>query len=125
MYEIVAKKELAPKIKSLDVQAPEIAKKVRLGQFMILINDEKGEPIPPTLADYDARKGTVAFAFNEVRKITKELGCLKVGDFIERITRPLGNPSEIRKLRQGLMRCWRNNDCTCASANSCLKRSWK
>lgn len=95
MYRIVAKRELAPKIKMFEVQAPEIAEKAHPGQFIILIINEKGERIPLTIAGYDSEKGTVTFAFNEVGKTTKGLGCLKEGDCIDNITGPLGNPSEI------------------------------
>jgi ferredoxin--NADP+ reductase len=96
MYKVVAKRELAPKIKMFEVQASEMAEKAHPGQFIILITNEKGERIPLTIAGYDRKKGTVTFAFNEVGKTTKELGCLKEGDCIENITGPLGNPSEIK-----------------------------
>ena len=96
MYEIIAKRELAPKIKLFAVHAPEIAEKARPGQFIILIIDEKGERIALTIAGYDTKKGTITFVFNEVGKTTKQLGCLEVGDCIWNITGPLGVPSEIR-----------------------------
>jgi ferredoxin--NADP+ reductase len=90
------KKELAPKIKWFEVHAPEIAEKSLPGQFIMLMIDEKGERIPLTLAGYDAKQGTIRFAFNEVGKTTKQLGCLKEGESIASITGPLGKPSEIR-----------------------------
>jgi len=93
----VKKRELAPKIKWFEVQAPEMAEKAKPGQFTILIIDEKGERIPLTLAGYDAKMGIVSFAFNEVGKTTKQLGCLGEGDCIWNITGPLGVPSEIKK----------------------------
>lgn len=96
MYKIVTKKELAPRIKMFEVNAPEMAKKAQPGQFIILIIDERGERIPLTLAGYDAKKGTISFVFNEVGKTTKQLGLLEEGDCIWNITGPLGVPSEIR-----------------------------
>ena len=90
------KKELAPKIKWFEVHAPEIADKALPGQFIMLMVDEKGERVPLNLAGYDARQGTICFAFNEVGKTTKQLGCLKEGESIASITGPLGKPSEIR-----------------------------
>jgi len=97
-YKIVAKKELAPKVKLFEVYAPEIAKKAMPGQFLILIAEgEKGERIPLTIAGYNAAKGTVTFVFNEVGKTTKQLACLNKGDFIPNMAGPLGNPSEIRR----------------------------
>ena len=95
-YKIVSKKELAPKIQLLEVYAPDIAAKAQPGQFIILIVGEKGERIPLTICGYDAKKGTVSFAFHEVGKTTKELGLLCEGDCVENVTGPLGNPSEIK-----------------------------
>jgi ferredoxin--NADP+ reductase len=74
-----------------------MAKKARPGQFIILITHENGERIPLTLAGYDAEKGTITFASNEVGKTTKQLGLLEEGDCIWNITGPLGVPSEIKK----------------------------
>jgi ferredoxin--NADP+ reductase len=96
VYKIVAKRELAPKIKLFEVHAPEMAEKARPGQFIIIIINEKGERIPLTIAGYDAAKGTVSFGFNEVGKTTRQLGLLKEGDCIWNITGPLGVPSEIK-----------------------------
>lgn len=97
MYEILKKKELAPKIKWFEVKAPEMAEKAKPGQFIIVIIDDKGERVPLTIAGIDAKKGTVSFAFNEVGKTTKQLGCLNEGDSIWNVTGPLGVPSEIKK----------------------------
>jgi ferredoxin--NADP+ reductase len=96
MYEILKVVQLAPKIKLFEVYAPHIAEKARPGQFIILIINEKGERIPLTIAGYDAKKGSITFAFNEVGKTTKQLGLMKEGERIWNITGPLGNPSEIR-----------------------------
>lgn len=102
-YKIVAKKELAPKIKLFEVHAPEIAEKAKPGQFLILMaNGQEGERIPLTIAGYNPAKGTVTFVFNEVGKTTKQLACLNKGDVIPNIAGPLGNPSEIRKFGQVL-----------------------
>jgi ferredoxin--NADP+ reductase len=97
VHRIVTKRELAPKIKLLEVCSPEISAKARPGQFVILRIHERGERVPLTIADYDRRKGTITVVFNEVGKTTKELGCLKEGDCIPNIAGPLGNPSEIQK----------------------------
>jgi len=96
MYKVLANKELASKIKLFEVEAPEIAEKAKPGQFIIIIINEKGERIPFNIAEYDTKKGKIAFAFNEVGKTTKQLGLLKKGDYIWNITGPLGIPSEIK-----------------------------
>jgi len=97
VYKIITNKELASKIKLFEAYAPEIAEKVKPGQFIILIIGEKGERIPLTIAGYDRKKGTITFVFNEVGKTTMQLGLLKEGEYLENITGPLGNPSEIKK----------------------------
>jgi ferredoxin--NADP+ reductase len=96
LHKIIAKRELAPKIKLFKIHAPEMAAKVQPGQFIIIVLDEKGERIPLTIADYDANEGSVTFVFNEVGKTTMQLGCLTEGKTITNILGPLGKPSEIR-----------------------------
>jgi ferredoxin--NADP+ reductase len=97
MYKIISIQELAPKTKMFEVYAPDIAAKAEPGQFVIVIIGEKGERIPLTICDSDKEKGTVSFAFHEVGKTTKELGLMQVGDILENVTGPLGNPSDIKK----------------------------
>jgi len=97
VHKIITNRELAPKIRLFEVYAPEIAEKIKPGQFIILIIGEKGERIPLTIAGYKRKTGTITFVFNEVGKTTKQLGLLKEGEYIENITGPLGNPSEIKK----------------------------
>jgi len=96
MYKIVTKTELVPKIKLFEVEAPDIAAKAHPGQFLIVIHGKTGERIPLTICGYDAKKGTVSFAFHEVGKTTKDLGKLEQGTEIDNVTGPLGNPSEIK-----------------------------
>ncbi len=96
MYKIITKQELAPKIKLFKIQAPEMSAKAQPGQFIIIVLDEKGERIPLTIADYDAKEGSITFVFNEVGKTTMQLGCLGEGESISNVAGPLGKPSEIR-----------------------------
>lgn len=93
----MTKTELAPKIKLVEVEAPDVAAKSQPGQFLIVIHGEKGERIPLTICGYDRVKGTVSFAFHEVGKTTKDLGKIEQGESIDNVTGPLGNPSEIKK----------------------------
>jgi ferredoxin--NADP+ reductase len=96
VYKITTKLELAPKIKLLKIQAPEMAAKAQPGQFVIVMLNEKGERIPLTIADYDSKEGSITFVLNEVGKTTMQLGCLNEGDSIPNVLGPLGKPSEIR-----------------------------
>jgi len=93
--EIVFKEELAPRIKSIKVRNPVIARKSKSGQFVILRVEEDGERIPLTLIDWDPKDGTITLVFKEVGATTKKLGELEVGDTIHDLVGPLGNPGEI------------------------------
>lgn len=96
MYKIVSKKQLAHKETLFEVEAPDVAAKSQPGQFLMIVANEKSERIPLTICGYDAKKGTVSFAFHEVGKTTKELGLFNEGDSLLNLTGPLGNPSEIK-----------------------------
>jgi ferredoxin--NADP+ reductase len=95
MYKIVSKRELAPKIKQIEIEAQRIAKKAKPGQFVIIRVDEEGERFPITITDTDSESGTIKIAFNEVGKSSKQLGNLNEGDSILDVVGPLGKPSEV------------------------------
>jgi len=95
MNEIIETKELSSSVKMFRVKAPEIAKKYKAGQFVILRVNEKGERIPLTVADTDAKNGTITIISQEVGKTTTMLGLLKAGDRLQDLVGPLGKPSEI------------------------------
>lgn len=95
MYKIVERQELASQIKLLKVAAPEIARKARPGQFIILRIDDEGERIPLTIADYDAQEGSITIIFQEVGKSTQLLGEMGLGDNLLDFVGPLGCASEI------------------------------
>jgi len=97
MYEIVERKDLAPRIKLFKIEAPEIARKACPGQFIILRIDEIGERIPLTIADFDADQGNITIIFQEVGKTTELLGEMKAGDYILDFAGPLGCASQIEK----------------------------
>jgi len=95
MFEIVEKKVLGPDIKLFRINAPDIAKKAKPGQFVIIRINETGERIPLTINDFDPRQGTITIVFQEVGKTTILLGRLNSGGFIEDLVGPLGRPTEI------------------------------
>jgi len=97
MFKIVEKKELAPKIVKLVIEAPQIAKKALPGQFVMVMAQEDGERIPLTIAGSDAVKGTIDIVFMEIGKTTALLGKMREGDFVPTLLGPLGTPSQIEK----------------------------
>jgi len=95
VYRILDKVVLSEVNKLLVVDAPEVARKAKAGQFVIVRMDEEGERIPLTIADYDREQGTVTLVFQEVGKSTMKLGTLKVGDGVANFVGPLGHASEV------------------------------
>ncbi len=95
MYRILAKETLTPVTKLYVIEAPEVARKARAGQFIILRVDEKGERIPLTIAGVDQTRGTITLIFQEVGTTTCKLGRLKEGESILNLAGPLGNPLTI------------------------------
>ena len=94
MYKIVEKRQLAPQIYLMDVEAPRVAKSAKPGQFIIVKTDEKGERIPLTICDYDTVKGTVTIVFQTLGKSTLEMADYQAGDYFTDFAGPLGEASE-------------------------------
>lgn len=95
MYKILVKENLTPAIDFMKIEAPDIAKKAKAGQFVVIRVDEKGERIPLTLADWDAKEGTLSLVAMQVGTSTYKLHILKSGEYILNLVGPLGLPSEI------------------------------
>ena len=95
MFEIADRKRLVPGVVSLTVQAPDIARAHRPGQFVILRIDDEGERIPLTVADRDAEDGTITLVFQEVGRTTYQLARMSPGSAIRDLAGPLGQPTEI------------------------------
>jgi NAD(P)H-flavin reductase len=98
MYKILQKRVLNPITKMMVVEAPDVAKVCKPGQFVMIRVNETGERFPLTVADFDRDKGTITIVFQEVGKSTKLLGSLEKGDSILDFVGPLGKPSPTDKV---------------------------
>lgn len=98
MTKIARRERLVPNIHLIEVEAPEVARHARPGQFVMLMPDELGERIPLTIADWDEEKGTVTSVFMVVGTSTQKLTTLNAGDDLPVYVGPLGKPAEIEKL---------------------------
>ncbi|MGQ9514687.1 MAG: sulfide/dihydroorotate dehydrogenase-like FAD/NAD-binding protein [Thermoproteota archaeon] len=98
MHRIFTKKQLAPSIHLIEVEAsPHAASKMKPGQFIMIRIDERGERIPLTPVNVNKDKCSLTLIFQEVGRTTKRLGKLKEGDHISDLVGPLGRPTEIKK----------------------------
>ncbi|MFH1889114.1 MAG: sulfide/dihydroorotate dehydrogenase-like FAD/NAD-binding protein [Candidatus Omnitrophota bacterium] len=96
MFRIINKEELAKDVTRIAVEAPQIAKKAKAGQFVAVVIDEAGERVPLTLAGWDKDNGTITLIFQKVGFTTKKLGTLNKGDPVQHILGPLGHPTEVK-----------------------------
>ena len=96
MYKILSKRALGPQIREYVIEAPEIARVGKSGQFIVLRLHERGERVPLTIVDTDTLTGGVTIVVQEVGKSTREMGDhFGVGDSVLDFVGPLGHPSEI------------------------------
>lgn len=100
MYKIARKRILNPTIVEMDIESPEIAKKAKPGEFIILRVDEDGERIPLTIAGEDIEKGTVKIIFQVVGSTTYKLSLKEEGEYIQDFVGPLGRPTELEGLKK-------------------------
>ena len=96
---IVKKRNLIPgQTSELVLDAPHIAAKAKPGNFVILRVWENGERIPLTIADTDAKRGTITIVYLVLGKTTAHLETLNEGDSILDVCGPLGKDTDIHKL---------------------------
>jgi len=92
---IVRTRDLAPRTRLFEIEAPHIARRGQAGQFVILRVNDQGERIPLTLASRDPVQGTITLVFQEVGKTTEMMGLLKAGQEIHDLAGPLGKATHI------------------------------
>ncbi len=112
MHKILEKKRLShDEERGQDVyyyrlDAPEIARNRKAGQFIILqIDDNYGERIPLTIADANPEEGWIAIVFQTVGASTYRLSRnFEAGDYLPVLVGPLGKPTHIEK-KEGVVVC--------------------
>jgi len=105
MYTILERKVLVPNTVYLKVEAPEIARKAKPGQFVILRIDEVGERFPLSLTGWDEKGGTLEVLFLIMGRSTMKLASLREGDCIRDVVGPLGTPTEIESYGKTMIVC--------------------
>ena len=75
MYKIIENKELIPNVFSLVVEAPLISKKIKPGEFVILMTKQRSERIPMTI--YDKTDTTIKILYVVKGNSTYELSLEK------------------------------------------------
>lgn len=99
MFPILEKTDLAAKVYRYIIAAPDVARKAKAGQFVILRLHDGGERIPITLADWNSNQGTITLYVQAIGKTTTMMSMMKVGDKLMDVVGPFGLPSHVEKGR--------------------------
>ncbi|MFV1948528.1 MAG: sulfide/dihydroorotate dehydrogenase-like FAD/NAD-binding protein [Anaerolineales bacterium] len=95
MYKITAKEDLAPNITRFSVEAPEVARSRKPGQFVVIRADETSERVPLTIVDSDPEKGTIDLIIQKAGFSTTCLVSFEVGEGFLDVLGPLGRPTDM------------------------------
>jgi ferredoxin--NADP+ reductase len=95
MFRISRKMELSDAVLLFEIEAHDIARKAKAGNFFVLRINEQGERIPLTIADFNKENGTITAVFQKMGKTTHQLAELGEGDSIHDVIGPLGMHSHI------------------------------
>ncbi len=94
---ILSKSVLSDGICEFTIHSPLIASAAKAGQFVRALPRPDGELIPLTLADWDAKAGTITLVIQGVGTSSIEINQMEVGDSFTGIAGPLGQPSHVQK----------------------------
>ena len=98
MHKILEKRQLSADVFYMKIEAVNIARNRKPGQFVIVqIDIDYGERIPLTIADANADEGWIAIVFQAIGATTLRLSTLNAGDNIAALLGPLGQPTHIEK----------------------------
>ncbi|OPZ20291.1 MAG: Dihydroorotate dehydrogenase B (NAD(+)), electron transfer subunit [candidate division BRC1 bacterium ADurb.BinA364] len=97
MFPILSKREIAPNMHEIVIEAPAVARKAQPGQFCIAMVDDTSERVPYTLAEWDAETGAITLVVQEAGQSSRKLILLEAGDSIAHLAGPLGQPLDVER----------------------------
>ncbi len=100
---ILSSVKIADRIKKIQIQANNIARKQKPGQFVIVRVDDSGERIPLTIVDADPQTGWINLVVQDVGKSSHTICTLEPGQKMHDMVGPLGNPSHITNFGRALV----------------------
>jgi ferredoxin--NADP+ reductase len=95
LFRILKRDLLGPHLLQYTVEAPEIAKAARAGQYVIVRAEKGGERIPLVLTDFDPAAGSISFLCRPLGPVTQYLERFFENDELPEISGPFGNPAPI------------------------------
>lgn len=95
---ILAKRLITPEIAWLEVEAPEVARRWKPGQFVVVRPTATSERIPLTIVDGDVSRGSIHLVVQAVGKTSRATVNKEAGDALADLLGPLGQPATIEKV---------------------------
>ncbi|NTV53354.1 MAG: sulfide/dihydroorotate dehydrogenase-like FAD/NAD-binding protein [Candidatus Firestonebacteria bacterium] len=103
MFELLAKRLIAPQVWRFTLRAPGLAAKRQAGHFLILRPTADSERIPLTIVSSDPVAGSVDIIFQVVGATTRALAAIPEGGTIHDVAGPLGHPTHIENYGTAVM----------------------
>jgi len=94
-HKILSNENIAPSVFRMVVEAPEVAKYKKPGQFVIVRPTENGERIPLTTLMEDRNRGLITLIYQVVGRTTAGMALMEPGDELCDVAGPLGQPTHI------------------------------
>lgn len=92
---IIDRRNIAPNVFRIEVDAPLVARHRKPGQFVVVRAHEQAERIPLTIVDSDPVAGTITLIYQTLGESTRILASLDMGDTIQDVAGPLGRPTDL------------------------------
>jgi len=99
---IIGQGEIAPMIYKMIVEAPEVVKEARPGQFVNLYPTSKSTLLPRPISICEIDETTLTLVYGVVGEGTREFSKLQTGDAI-RISSPLGNGYSLQDVATSIL----------------------
>jgi len=94
-HRITRKEDLNAMDYLIEVEAPMVAERFQPGNFAVLISVPQGERIPMSIQKVE--DGKITMFIKRLGKTSIELDCFEVGDSLESVIGPFGNPPEVKR----------------------------
>jgi len=98
MPKVLTNVKIADSVFQMEVEAPDVARYRKAGQFVIVRPSAVSERIPLTIADADDEAGTITLVYQVVGKTTAEMSIVEDGGELRDVAGPLGKPTHIEKI---------------------------
>jgi len=95
---ILAKRLITPEIAWFEVEAPEVARRWKPGQFVVVRPTATSERIPLTIVDGDVSRGSIHLVVQAVGKTSRATVNKEAGGALADLLGPLGQPATIEKV---------------------------